>query len=78
MQQAITQLQDKNNRVQTESNVIAGILVECYEELLGRKDTTRTKAQAGLLKNGPTLTMEQLIELVEPFTKRDIRNLCLE
>ncbi|XP_019233350.1 PREDICTED: uncharacterized protein LOC109213958 [Nicotiana attenuata] len=57
LQHAITQLQDNQNVLQTDSIAIANIFVNYYEDLLGTREVSRCKANKRILKNGPTLSV---------------------
>ncbi|XP_075085039.1 uncharacterized protein LOC142168277 [Nicotiana tabacum] len=64
LQQAITQLQDKNRIICTNSEDIAQILVEFYQDLLGKKSLKRVRAFKSFLHNDPRLILGQQVALV--------------
>ncbi|XP_018629838.2 uncharacterized protein [Nicotiana tomentosiformis] len=64
LQQAITQLQDKNGIICTNSEDIAQILVEFYQDLLGKKSLKRVRAFKSFLHNDPRLILGQQVALV--------------
>ncbi|XP_060211648.1 uncharacterized protein LOC132639195 [Lycium barbarum] len=49
LQQATTQIQDKNGVLQTDGQAITRVFVDYYEELLGRKEQNRIKAFGSFL-----------------------------
>ncbi|XP_009629900.1 uncharacterized protein LOC107767911 [Nicotiana tabacum] len=57
LQQAITQLKNKDGQLQTEPDSIAQILVDFYQDMLGRKSNHRVKTFKSILHNGKRLTL---------------------
>lgn len=73
LQHAIIQLRDKYNCLQTEQEAIADILVDYYKELWGKKERHRIKAFNSILRRGQTLAIEQQLELIQPYTEKDVK-----
>lgn len=47
--------------------------MEYYEELLGKKERHRVKAFDGFLKNGNFLTTLQQLEMVRPYSTKEVK-----
>ncbi|OIS98432.1 hypothetical protein A4A49_60914, partial [Nicotiana attenuata] len=75
LQQAITQVQDKYREVQTDQESIAGIMVDFYKELLGKKENQRTKTFNDFLRNGNVLTISQQLDMLKPYTEKDVKKI---
>ncbi|XP_075095833.1 uncharacterized protein LOC142173857 [Nicotiana tabacum] len=60
--------------VHTEAANIARIFVEYYQELLGKKTQGRLRAFRSFLINGPTLSVEQQLQLVQPYEAKDVKD----
>lgn len=74
LKQIITQLQDENMQVHTQSEQIAGIFVRYFSNLLREKgDGGRQKADEIFLKGGHTLTVQQQMSLLEPVTTKEVK-----
>ncbi|XP_070026381.1 uncharacterized protein LOC142182202 [Nicotiana tabacum] len=71
LQQAITQMKDQYGNWQTEQEAIANIFMDYYTDLLGKKQSDRLKAFTSILNNGQPLSMEQQINLIKPYSKRE-------
>lgn len=50
LQQTIVQLKDNQNIIQNDSGAIANIFVEYYEDMLGKRESSRCKGNIGVLK----------------------------
>ncbi|XP_016451062.1 uncharacterized protein LOC107775794 [Nicotiana tabacum] len=74
LQQAITQIKDQTGAVQTDSISIANVLVDYYEAMLGKRKRRRAKAFHIFLKNGHILSTEQQVELIQPFTTKEVKH----
>lgn len=72
-QHAITQLRDKHDEVQHDPTVIANILVEFYQELLGQKKQSRTRAFRRFLLNGRVLSVRRQLQLAQPYGENDVK-----
>lgn len=48
--------------------------MEFYQELLGQKGHNRTREFRRFLLNGIVLTIEQQLQLVQPYNEKDVRN----
>lgn len=77
LQQAITQLKNKHGESQHGTTTIANILVEFYQELLGQKGHSRTRAFRSFLLNGTILTLEQQLQLVQPYNEKNVKTSML-
>ncbi|XP_019223365.1 PREDICTED: uncharacterized protein LOC109205144 [Nicotiana attenuata] len=73
LKQAITQLKDSSGLWQTYLDTIAGIFVDYYKNLLGRKATERVKAFSSIIKNGNSLSEAQQQEIMQPFLEREVK-----
>uniref|UniRef100_A0A1S4C366 Uncharacterized protein n=3 Tax=Nicotiana TaxID=4085 RepID=A0A1S4C366_TOBAC len=73
LKQAITQLNDAAGCMQTEQKNIAKIVVQYYEDLLGKTCEERVNTFRGFLNNGPLLTIDQLLRILEPFTIEEVK-----
>lgn len=71
--QAITQLQDENHQIQHEPGEIAAIFGRFYQKLLGETGGQRKRAYEGFLKNGYTLSVTQQLELLQNYTRKDVK-----
>nr|XP_016513402.1 PREDICTED: uncharacterized protein LOC107830381 [Nicotiana tabacum] len=70
---AITQIKDQNGELATYNISITNVLVDYYETMLGRKERRRSKAFQSFLKNGTTLNVIQQMELIQPFTVKEVK-----
>lgn len=70
LKQATTQLKDLSGNWQTDLEVIAGLFVNYYERLLGRRSYSKVSAFNSILKNCQVLTIEQQLDLVRPFAEK--------
>nr|XP_009792506.1 PREDICTED: uncharacterized protein LOC104239547 [Nicotiana sylvestris] len=66
------QLKDVSDVIHVEPEDIARLFVEFYQELLGSKASTRTKAFKSFLSNGHVLTFEQQMEVLQPNSNKDV------
>lgn len=57
----------------TKQEPIAGIMVDYYTELLDKKQNQRTRAFTSFLMNGKRLRVEEQLELIRPYTQRDVK-----
>ncbi|XP_019234916.1 PREDICTED: uncharacterized protein LOC109215329 [Nicotiana attenuata] len=73
LQQAVTQIQDKHGIMQHDPEKIAMVFVDYYQELLGRKEQGRVKAFGSFLKNDHILTVEEQVQLVRQYNKKDVK-----
>ncbi|XP_019246442.1 PREDICTED: uncharacterized protein LOC109226094 [Nicotiana attenuata] len=73
LKQATTQLKDSTGNWQTDAEVIAGLFINYYEQLLGRRAHTRVPALKSILRNGHVLTIEKHITLVRPFAEKEVK-----
>ncbi|XP_075081951.1 uncharacterized protein LOC142166466 [Nicotiana tabacum] len=67
------QQRNKNGIICTDSEDIAQILVEFYQDLLGKKSLKRVRAFKSFLHNGPKLTLGQQVALVQPYRSEDVK-----
>lgn len=60
--------------MQTNQDDITKVLVEYYQDMLGRKEKNRTKTFNSFLKNGYVLTTGDQLQLLSPYTKKEVKN----
>ncbi|XP_060202744.1 uncharacterized protein LOC132631162 [Lycium barbarum] len=71
--EATTQLKDEHGNWQYEPDSIANLFVQYYQTMLGSKGNERSKASSGFLKNGPILSGQQQIAMLQPFVEEDVK-----
>uniref|UniRef100_A0A1U7VP56 Uncharacterized protein LOC104220502 n=1 Tax=Nicotiana sylvestris TaxID=4096 RepID=A0A1U7VP56_NICSY len=72
--QVVTQLQDSNGNIHDDPEAIAGVFVKFYKEPLGEQGGWRRIASAWFLHNGHRLTTQQQLDLIAPYTRKDVKN----
>jgi len=77
LKQATMQLKDDTGTWQTDPGTIANLFVDYYSELLGRKSTSRVQDFTSILKNGPTLSTAQHVELLMPVVDKEVKEAVL-
>ncbi|KAM3235035.1 hypothetical protein P3L10_015071 [Capsicum annuum] len=78
LQHAITYIKDKVRVVQTKRVAITQVLVEYYEEMLGTRERNRVKSCGSILQNGYYLTIDQQLELVQPYCAEDVQKVLFK
>nr|XP_009607477.1 uncharacterized protein LOC104101690 [Nicotiana tomentosiformis] len=73
LKHSITQLKDRAEEWQNKPNDIARIFVEYYEDLLEKRDDSRTRVNNRVLQEGTILTIDQQMELLQPYTDKDVK-----
>ncbi|XP_019237733.1 PREDICTED: uncharacterized protein LOC109217895 [Nicotiana attenuata] len=73
LQQTITQIKDQHGELSTDNASIANVLVDYYETMLGREGRKRAKTFHSFLKNGTTLNATQQMELIQPYTAKEVK-----
>ncbi|XP_060183185.1 uncharacterized protein LOC132613154 [Lycium barbarum] len=73
LKQATTQIKDGQGNWKTDPAGIAGVFVEYYKELLGKRASSRVNAQHVILQNGPVLGIEHQLKLLMPFAAEDVK-----
>lgn len=48
--------------------------MDYYPGLLGKAAPTRVKVSPRFIQNGTLLTIDQLVDLVKPFTRREVKS----
>ncbi|XP_075103604.1 uncharacterized protein LOC142178173 [Nicotiana tabacum] len=69
--QAVTQLHDGNSHMQYDPNLIADIFVQFHKRLQGDH---RRKTSSCFLRNGHKLTIMHQLELLDPHSKKDVKD----
>ncbi|XP_075078498.1 uncharacterized protein LOC142164565 [Nicotiana tabacum] len=73
LKQAITQLKDNSGLWQTDLDTIAGIFVDYYKNLLGRKEIERVRDFNSIIRNGNRLSEAQQLEIMQFFLEREVK-----
>lgn len=60
--------------MQTNQDDITKVLVEYYQDMLGRKEKNRTKTFNSFLKNGYVLTTGDQLQLLSSYIKKEVKN----
>lgn len=71
--QAILQLKDNNDVMQTNQKAIADVFVQYYENLLGKKEKKTQRASGLFFRNGYVFDIEQQIRQVKPYTTQEVK-----
>ena len=70
---SIYQLQDKHGQWVEGFEVVADIITDFYKDLLGKHDPQRSQLDPRVIEYGHTLSLDQQINLCQPFKETDIR-----
>jgi len=70
-------IKDENGNRQEGFAEVAKFMAHYYQGLLGRNDIQREEINWKAMRSGPQLIVEQQLKLIEPFTKRDIKEAIL-
>lgn len=71
--QNITQIRNNLNEWKYDSEEIVGVFVNYYSELLGKKAQFRKKTVQGIMQKGPTILVEQQLDILRNFNHEDVK-----
>lgn len=69
----MTQIKDASNRIQHEHAKVVEVFVQYSQQLLGEKDPDRKQDQQCIFRQGPTLSDDQQIGLMQLFSRQEIK-----
>nr|XP_009789138.1 PREDICTED: uncharacterized protein LOC104236821 [Nicotiana sylvestris] len=73
LQQAIIQIKDHHGELTTDNASKTNVLVDYYETMLSKEGRRRAKTFHSFLKNCTTLNASQQMELIQPYTVKEVK-----